>query len=54
MTVAVQLIKEAGDIAPLCMLDGDHSYDTVTRELSAISEVAPPVVLLVHDTRFTR
>jgi len=50
VTVAVGLIKERGDPAPLCMLDGDHSYETVTRELAAISEIAPMATILVHDT----
>jgi cephalosporin hydroxylase len=48
--VAVRLIREVNDPAPLCMLDGDHSYETVTRELRMISEAAPSATILVHDT----
>jgi len=47
---AVELIKNAGDVEPLCMLDGDHSYQTVRRELATISEVAPLATILIHDT----
>jgi|GEM_PF-1724067 len=48
--VAVRLIRGVNDPAPLCMLDGDHSYETVTRELRMISEAAPSATILVHDT----
>lgn len=35
----------------LFFVDGDHSYDAVTRELEGIAEVVPTAVIIVHDTR---
>lgn len=34
----------------LFFVDGDHSYDAVSRELGLIAEAAPRAVILVHDT----
>jgi cephalosporin hydroxylase len=48
---AIEIYKSIGDhVTVLFFVDGDHSYDSVRRELSAIlSEVRNPAVLL-HDT----
>ena len=35
---------------PLFFLDGDHSYESVKRELHGIRSAVPNAVLLVHDT----
>lgn len=34
----------------LFLLDGDHSYDSVTRELHGISQVLPNASMIIHDT----
>lgn len=35
------LDKVQGDIKPLFFLDGDHAYDSVTRELAGIMKACP-------------
>lgn len=51
VTVALELYQLAGEPEKtLFFLDGDHSYDAVTRELELIAENAPLAVILVHDT----
>lgn len=37
---------------PLFFVDGDHSYESVKRELSAIIENVPNANILLHDTFF--
>lgn len=37
---------------PLFYIDGDHSYESVKRELSAILEKVPNANILLHDTFF--
>jgi cephalosporin hydroxylase len=38
--------------APLFFLDGDHSYESVSRELHALASAVPDASMLVHDTFF--
>lgn len=40
--------KEKGNV--LFFIDGDHSYETVKRELSSILERIPSAIILLHDT----
>lgn len=35
---------------PLFFLDGDHSYESVLRELSGITKEVPTAAILLHDT----
>lgn len=42
-------IRERG-CRPLFFLDGDHSYESVIRELSGILNNIPEAVTLIHDT----
>lgn len=42
--------KPAGNV--LFFVDGDHSYESVKRELSAILEHIPSAKILLHDTFF--
>ncbi|MCA3072074.1 MAG: class I SAM-dependent methyltransferase [Rhodocyclaceae bacterium] len=37
---------------PLFMIDGDHSYASVLRELTGIAEAVPDAAILLHDTFF--
>jgi len=39
-----------GPLRPLFFLDGDHSYDSVKRELEGIITGCPGSAILVHDT----
>jgi hypothetical protein len=44
-------VINAGNIRrPLFFLDGDHSYESVKRELYGIRSIASHAVILVHDT----
>ena len=36
--------------APLFFIDGDHGYESVLRELSAIASEIPDASILLHDT----
>lgn len=38
------------NVKPLFFLDGDHSYNSVSRELTAIVENVENPIILVHDT----
>jgi cephalosporin hydroxylase len=50
LDTALALCRSAGAPRPLFFLDGDHSYESVRRELDGIVQhVADPVVL-AHDT----
>jgi cephalosporin hydroxylase len=44
------LSKLPANIKPLFFLDGDHTYDSVVRELVGIMTKAPDAAILVHDT----
>ncbi len=44
--------KEGKKIIPLFFLDGDHSYESVKRELNGIFEKYPQSNIIIHDTFF--
>ena len=44
--------KEGEDPHPLFFVDGDHSYESVRRELDGILEAVPGASILLHDTFF--
>jgi cephalosporin hydroxylase len=44
------LARTSGTCRPLFFLDGDHSYETVRRELETITTRAPQAHILLHDT----
>jgi hypothetical protein len=48
LRICAQLPPES--IRPLFFVDGDHSYDSVKRELLGIVENVPPASILLHDT----
>ena len=39
-----------GNYRPLFFLDGDHSYESVKRELTGIVSSIPNAIIIVHDT----
>ncbi|KKQ33961.1 MAG: hypothetical protein US50_C0067G0009, partial [Candidatus Nomurabacteria bacterium GW2011_GWB1_37_5] len=48
---SLEIIKGiTNDFKPLFYVDGDHSYESVKRELSGIIESVPNAVILLHDT----
>jgi len=51
ITCATEILqKESLDGNVLFFVDGDHSYESVHRELSAILNLIPHPVVLLHDT----
>lgn len=44
------LAGETSPVRPLFFLDGDHHYESVTRELNSIIALVPAASILVHDT----
>lgn len=53
LDVSMSLWQEHGrPRRPLFMVDGDHSYESVHRELSAIVNEIPDANVLLHDTFF--
>lgn len=51
LTRSLEILRQerpSGDV--LFFVDGDHSYESVVRELTAILELGPKVVVLLHDT----
>jgi cephalosporin hydroxylase len=52
LNISLSILKENKDkkIIPLFFLDGDHSYDSVKRELNGIFEQYPKSNILIHDT----
>jgi hypothetical protein len=51
LDTALRLIKEIpGPFRPLFYLDGDHSYESVKRELTGIISNVPNATILLHDT----
>lgn len=51
VTIALELLKRSNNVQrPLFFLDGDHSYETVKRELRAIVPMVTSGSLLIHDT----
>ena len=50
-TVSLDIWRSGGRRpAPLFLLDGDHAYDTVARELELILSEVPDAIVLVHDS----
>jgi cephalosporin hydroxylase len=52
LTVARNILAEAGPGLPLFFVDGDHSFEAVHTELKSIKEIAPRAVVLIHDAFF--
>ena len=50
LTVGLEIAKSKMFKMPLFFLDGDHSYNSVSRELSEIKKNIDSCVILVHDT----
>ena len=51
LDTSVEIAKKLGDKSKLLfLLDGDHSYDSVTRELNGIYKVFPKASMIIHDT----
>lgn len=49
--VALSVWRESGSPpAPLFFIDGDHAYESVLRELSAVVSEIPGASVLLHDT----
>jgi cephalosporin hydroxylase len=42
--------SQGGEFSPLFFIDGDHSYDSVRRELEAVISNVPEANILLHDT----
>ncbi|MBI1920671.1 MAG: class I SAM-dependent methyltransferase [Geobacter sp.] len=40
----------AADVSPLFFIDGDHSYESVRRELEGVIDRVPAANVLLHDT----
>ena len=48
---SLEIIKNiSSDFRPLFFVDGDHSYESVKRELEGIIAVIPSATILIHDT----
>ncbi len=48
---SLEIIKNiSGNFKPLFYIDGDHSYESVKRELMGITENVPNAIILLHDT----
>jgi len=53
LSVSMEILSAAGTPnRPLFFLDGDHAYESVKRELEAITASCPDSPILVHDTFF--
>jgi predicted O-methyltransferase YrrM len=50
LTIARELIAEVEGVLPLFFLDGEHSYETVSRELNGLRATASCAVVLLHDS----
>lgn len=51
LEVSLRLWQESGmPPNPLFFVDGDHSYESVIRELSGILDAIPQAAILLHDT----
>lgn len=51
LDTSIEIAKKLEDKSKLLfLLDGDHSYDSVTRELNGIYKVFPKASMLIHDT----
>jgi hypothetical protein len=48
---SIEIIKNISeDFKPLFFIDGDHSYESVKRELLGITENIPNAIIILHDT----
>lgn len=54
LNTSLSILREIKNkkIIPLFFLDGDHSYESVKRELNGIYEKYPQSNILIHDTFF--
>ncbi len=51
VTVSLDIWRSGGRRPrPLFLLDGDHAYETVSRELESIMSEIPDAIILVHDS----
>lgn len=49
-TEALKLYRQASPSRPLIFLDGDHSFETVYKELAMVLSEMPNAVVVLHDT----
>lgn len=47
---SLRILAEERPTRPLFFIDGDHSYESVRRELTAVLDAAPGASVLLHDT----
>ena len=47
---AVELYKKNPELPTLVFIDGDHSYESVYRELNGVIDTMPNADILLHDT----
>lgn len=52
LSKAIELYQRQSQKRTLVFIDGDHSYESVYRELSGIIESMPNAAILLHDTFF--
>lgn len=52
LTKAVELYQSTSDLRTLVFIDGDHSYESVFRELKGVIRNMPNANILLHDTFF--
>jgi predicted O-methyltransferase YrrM len=52
LETSLRILEQCGNrqTCPLFFLDGDHSYSSVKRELTVITEKVPDANILLHDT----
>ena len=50
LETAINLYKMQPELRTLVFIDGDHSYESVYRELNGIIDVMPNASILLHDT----
>lgn len=52
LSKSIELFQAQPDNRTLVFIDGDHSYESVRRELAGIAEAMPDAAILLHDTFF--
>lgn len=50
LTKSIEIYRRHPDNRTLVFIDGDHSYESVRRELAGIVEAMPRAAILLHDT----
>lgn len=50
LETAINLYKTQPELRTLVFIDGDHSYESVYRELNGIINAMPDAAILLHDT----